>query len=53
MEFRNSTEVQCGSEIVRVQTCLCVGLWTPFGWKTEFVLGNCVREACEFIPWMV
>jgi hypothetical protein len=26
-------------------------VWTPFGRKTEFVSGNCVREACEFIPW--
>jgi hypothetical protein len=23
-------------EIVQLQTCLCVGLWTPFGWKTKF-----------------
>jgi hypothetical protein len=28
----------------RVQTCLCVGLWTPIGWKTEFVSGNCKRS---------
>jgi hypothetical protein len=41
-----------GLRVVRVQTCLCFGLWTPFGWKTEFVLGNVVREAREFIPWM-
>jgi hypothetical protein len=27
-----------------VQTCLYVGLWTPFGWKTEFVSGNCERS---------
>jgi hypothetical protein len=43
--------VKSGLEIIRVQTCLCVGLWTPFGWKTEFVSGNCVREAREFILW--
>jgi hypothetical protein len=23
---------------------LCVGLWTPFGWKTKFVSGNCERS---------
>jgi hypothetical protein len=27
-----------------VQTCLCVGLWTPFGWKPKFVSGNCERS---------
>jgi hypothetical protein len=30
---------------------VCIWLRTPFGWKTEFVLGNCVRQAREFIPW--
>jgi hypothetical protein len=35
---------RCGLEIVRVQTCLCVGLWTPFGWKIKFVSGNCERS---------
>jgi hypothetical protein len=29
-----------------VQTCVCVWLWTPFGWKTEFVSGNCERSTC-------
>jgi hypothetical protein len=28
-----STRVKCGLKIVRVQMCLCVGLWTAFGWK--------------------
>jgi hypothetical protein len=32
---------------------VCIWLRTPFGWKTEFVSGNCVREAREFIPWMM
>jgi hypothetical protein len=30
---------------------VCIWLWTPFGWKTEFVSGNCVscvRELVEF-----
>jgi hypothetical protein len=49
----NPLEWRRGSRVVRVQTCLCVGLWIPFGWKTEFVSGNWVREAREFIPWMV
>jgi hypothetical protein len=31
-------------EIARVVSCLCFGLWTPFGWKTEFVSGNCERS---------
>jgi hypothetical protein len=35
---------ESGLEIVRVQTCLCVGLWTPFGWKPKFVSGNCERN---------
>jgi hypothetical protein len=29
---------------------VCIWLRTPFGWKTEFVSGNCVREAHELIP---
>jgi hypothetical protein len=41
----NPLEGRRGLRDVRVHTCLCVGLWTPFGWKTEFVSGNCVREA--------
>jgi hypothetical protein len=32
---------------------VCIWLRTPFGWKTEFVSGNCVREAREFIPWTI
>jgi hypothetical protein len=32
---------------------VCIWLRTPFGWKTEFVSGNYVREAREFIPWTV
>jgi hypothetical protein len=36
--------VESDLEIVRVQTCLCVGLWTPFGWKIKFVSGNCERS---------
>jgi hypothetical protein len=35
---------QCVLGFIRVQTCLCVGLWTPVGWKTEFVSGNCGRS---------
>jgi hypothetical protein len=30
---------------------VCIWLCIPFGWKTEFVSGNCVREARELIPW--
>jgi hypothetical protein len=30
---------------------VCIWLRTPFGWKTEFISGNCMREAHEFIPW--
>jgi hypothetical protein len=26
--------------------CVCVWLQTPFGWKTELVLGNCERSMC-------
>jgi hypothetical protein len=26
--------------------CVCVCLRTPFGWKTELVLGNCKRSMC-------
>jgi hypothetical protein len=26
--------------------CVCVWLRTPFGWKTELVLGNCERSTC-------
>jgi hypothetical protein len=29
-----------------MQTCVCVWLLTPFGWKTELVLGNCERSTC-------
>jgi hypothetical protein len=31
-----------------VQTCMCVWLRTPFGWKTEFVLGNCERSTLVY-----
>jgi hypothetical protein len=37
--------MQCGLEFAPVHTCLCVGLRTPFGWKTEFVSGNCERSS--------
>jgi hypothetical protein len=40
----NPLEGRCGLRVVRVQTCLCVGLWTPFGWKTEFISGNWERS---------
>jgi hypothetical protein len=39
-----STRGKSGVKIVRVQTCLCVGLWTPFGWKIKFVTGKCERR---------
>jgi hypothetical protein len=35
----------------RSGTDVCIWLRTPFGWKTDFVSGNCVREARELIPW--
>jgi hypothetical protein len=35
-------------EIARVQTCLCVGLRTPFGWKIKFVSGNCERSTSVY-----
>jgi hypothetical protein len=35
----------------RLGADVCILLRTPFGWKTEFVSGNCAREAREFIPW--
>jgi hypothetical protein len=34
-------------EIARVQTCVCIWLRTPFGWKTKFVSGN-----CEWSTWV-
>jgi hypothetical protein len=34
---------QCVFEITRVQTCVCLATDT-FGWKTEFVSGNCERS---------
>jgi hypothetical protein len=40
----NPLEWRCGLRIVRVQTCLCVGPWTPFGWKIKFVSGNSERS---------
>jgi hypothetical protein len=42
--LRTSMDIQCGLEFTRVQTWLCVGLWTPFSWKTKFVSGNCERS---------
>jgi hypothetical protein len=48
--FGTSTDIAVGSGD-RSGTDVCIWLRTPFGWKTEFVSGNCVREARELIPW--
>jgi hypothetical protein len=46
--FSNEATVWFG---IRLGADVCIWLRTPFVWKTEFVSGNCVREAREFIPW--
>jgi hypothetical protein len=48
--FRTSADRTVGSGD-RSGADVCVWLRTPFGWKTEYVSGNCMREAREFIPW--
>jgi hypothetical protein len=48
--FRTSTDIAVGSGY-RSGADVCIWLRTAFGWKTEFVWGNCVREARELIPW--
>jgi hypothetical protein len=48
--FGISTDTAVGSGD-RLGADMCIWLRAPFGWKTEFVLGNCVREARELIPW--
>jgi hypothetical protein len=48
--FGTSTDRAVGSGD-RSGADVCIWLRTHFGWKTEFVSGNCVREAREFIPW--
>jgi hypothetical protein len=48
--FGTSTDMAVGSGD-RLGADVCIWLRTPFGWKTEFVSGNCVREARELIPW--
>jgi hypothetical protein len=35
-------------EIAREQTCVCIWVWTPFGWKTKFISGNCERGTWVF-----
>jgi hypothetical protein len=36
------------SSCLEIAMCrrVCVWLWTPVGWKTESVLGNCERSTC-------
>jgi hypothetical protein len=46
--FGTSTDISVGSGD-RSGADVCIWLRTPFGSKTEFVSGNCVREAREFI----
>jgi hypothetical protein len=41
--FGTSTDIAVGSGD-RSGADVCIWLQTPFGWKTEFVSGNCVRE---------
>jgi hypothetical protein len=48
--FGTSTDIAFGSRD-RSGADVCIWLRTPFGWKTEFVSGNCMREARELIPW--
>jgi hypothetical protein len=38
--LRTSTDIGSVLEFTRVQTCIWLG--TPFGWKINFVSGNCV-----------
>jgi hypothetical protein len=50
--FGTSTDIAVGSgDRSGADVCTRIWLRTPFGWKTEFVSGNCVREALELIPW--
>jgi hypothetical protein len=48
--FGTSTDIAVGSGDLSGAD-VCIWMWTPFGWKNEFVSGNCVRETCELIPW--
>jgi hypothetical protein len=48
--FGTSTDIAVGSGD-RSRADVCIWLQTPFSWKTEFISGNCVREARELIPW--
>jgi hypothetical protein len=27
---------------------VCIWLWTPFGWKTKFISGNCERSTLVY-----
>jgi hypothetical protein len=48
--FGTSTDIAVGSGD-RSGADVYICLRTPIGWKTEFISGNCVREARELIPW--